>query len=179
MIPPSTSTAAPQPPPTNPQPSADPAAGDKAPKEIIPISSGHKDGSCSGNYQAATEGAKDKEEAEVTSADKAEAPADDAVVSARNAGDASDVHATPKAYAFKFFHKLTEAEKWELEQNLLNSMLDNAWGKADAQSYEIEQHKKKTYEFLDNLLCKRKVNYPLSSPQVSRRKPNLFCTLIL
>ncbi|KAK1644774.1 hypothetical protein QYE76_062579 [Lolium multiflorum] len=33
-----------------------------------------------------------------------------------------------EAYATKFFNKLTEAEKWELEQDLLNAMLNNAWG---------------------------------------------------
>jgi hypothetical protein len=76
----------------------------------------------------AAEEAKDKEEAEVTSADRAEAPEDDTIVFPTNFGDPSDIHATPKAYATKFFHKLTEAEKWELEQDLLNSMLQNAWG---------------------------------------------------
>jgi hypothetical protein len=91
---------------------------------------------------------------EVTSTDKAEAPADDAIVFPPET-DPSDCHATPKAYATKFFHKLTEAEKWELEQDLLNAMLNNAWSKADTQSYEIEQHKKKTCELLDNMLCKR------------------------
>ncbi|KAM0913770.1 hypothetical protein ACQ4PT_011943 [Festuca glaucescens] len=137
-------------------PSADPAAGKQASKEVIPVSRGRKDESCSGNFRAAAEKAKDKEEAEVTSADKAEAPADDAIVFAPETGDPSDCHATPKAYATKFFHKLTETEKWELEQDLLNSFLSNAWSKADAQSYEIEQHKKKTCELLDNLLVKRK-----------------------
>ncbi|KAK1685949.1 hypothetical protein QYE76_046797 [Lolium multiflorum] len=48
-----------------------------------------------------------------------------------------------------------EAEKWELEQDLLNAMLNDAWSKADSQSYEIEQHKRKTCEFLDELLVKR------------------------
>ncbi|KAM0925344.1 hypothetical protein ACQ4PT_004266 [Festuca glaucescens] len=156
VIPPSTSTAAPQQPPADPQPSADPAAGEQVSKEIIHVSSGRKDESYSGNFWAAAEGAKEKEEGEVTSADKAEAPADDAIVFAANIGDPSDIHATPKAYATKFFHKLTEAKKWELEQDLLNSMLNNAWSKSDAQSYEIEQYKKKTCKFLDDLLCKRK-----------------------
>jgi hypothetical protein len=115
----------------------------------------------------------------VTSADKAEALDNDAIVFPADIGDPSDIHATPKAYATNVFHKLTEAEKWELEQDLLNSMLENAWSKYNAQSYEIEQYKIKTCEFLDNLLCKRKVNHSPSSPQVSSRKPNLICTLIL
>jgi hypothetical protein len=174
VIPPSSSTAAPQQPPADPQPFADPAAEEQAPKQIIPINSEHKDEICSGNCRAAAEEAKEKKEAEVTSVDKAETP-DNVIVFPANIGDPSDIHTMPKVYDTKFFHKLTEAEKWELEQNLLNSMLNNAWSK----SSEIEQYKKKTYEFLDNLLCKRKVNHSPSSPQVSWRKPNLFCTLIL
>jgi hypothetical protein len=162
-----------------PQPSTSPATGKQTQEEVIPVSSGQKDGSCSGTKRAAAEGAKDKEEAEVTSADKAEAPANDAIIFPENFGDPSDIYATPKAYATKFFHKLTEAEKWELEQDLLNAMLQNAWGKPDAQSSKIEQYKKDTCEFLDNLLCKRKVNHSPSSPQESRRKPILVCTLIL
>ncbi|KAK1645753.1 hypothetical protein QYE76_063558 [Lolium multiflorum] len=47
-------------------------------------------------------------------------------------GDPIDSTSTPKAYATKFFKQLSEAEKWELEQDLLNAMLNNAWGKPDA-----------------------------------------------
>jgi hypothetical protein len=43
--------------------------------------------------------------------------------------------------------------------------MNNAWSKADSQSYEIEMHKKKTCELLDNLVSKRKVNYSPSSPK--------------
>ncbi|KAM0910076.1 hypothetical protein ACQ4PT_014405 [Festuca glaucescens] len=154
VIPPSTSTAIPQQTPADPQPSPD-AAGEQAPKEVIPVSSGRKDESCSGNFRAAAEETKDKEESEVSSADKAEAPANDALVFPPET-DPSDCHATPKAYATKFFHKLTEAEKWELEQDLLNSLLNNAWSKVDSQSYEIEQHKRKTCELLDGLIIKHK-----------------------
>jgi hypothetical protein len=67
-----------------------------------------------------------REEAEVNSSEKAEAAASDIVVFPKNFGDPADLTSTPKAYATKFFNKLTEAEKWELEQDLLNSMLENA-----------------------------------------------------
>jgi hypothetical protein len=126
IIPPSTSTTSTQPTSADLQPSTGPAAEEQAPKEITYISNGRKDESCSRNFRDTTEEAKEKEEARVTSADKAEALADDAVVFVPNTDDPSDSHATPKAYATKFFHKLTEAEKWELEHDLLNSMLNNA-----------------------------------------------------
>jgi hypothetical protein len=103
--------------------------------QVIPVSSVRKDGSCSAAKWAAPEEAQDKgqEEAEVTSADKVEAGAHDAIVFPANFGDPSDVYATPKTYSTKFFNNLTEAEKWELEQDLLNYVLNNAWGKADAE----------------------------------------------
>jgi hypothetical protein len=140
-------------------------AREQAQKEVIPVSSGQKDGSCSGTKRASTEEAPDNEEAKVTSTDKAEAPANDAIVFPAVFGDPSDIHSTPKAYAIKFFNKLTEAEKWDLEHDLLNAMLQNAWGKSDAQSSEIEQFKIKTCEFLDDFLCKPKVNHSPSSPK--------------
>ncbi|KAK1696033.1 hypothetical protein QYE76_012730 [Lolium multiflorum] len=68
-----------------------------------------------------------------------------------------------KAYATKFFNKMTEAEKWELEQDLLNAMLNNAWGKPDAATSEIQEFKKDVGQFFDKLVCKQKV-LP-SSPQ--------------
>jgi hypothetical protein len=113
--------------------------------EIIPVSSGRKDGRCSATKRADLEGAQDKgqEEAEVTSADSAEATSHDAIVFLTNFGDPYDLYATPKAYSTKFFNKLTEAEKWELEQDLLNSMLTNAWGKVDAECSDIQQQKKR------------------------------------
>ncbi|KAK1694647.1 hypothetical protein QYE76_011344 [Lolium multiflorum] len=108
--------------------------------------------------RAAPEEPQDKnpEEAEVTSNDKAEASAKDAVGFPTNFGDPSNLFSTPKAYSHKFFNKLTEMEKWDLEQDLLNSMLNNAWGKADVESSEIQNHKKEIGEFLDQLLVKRK-----------------------
>ncbi|KAK1648769.1 hypothetical protein QYE76_066574 [Lolium multiflorum] len=62
-----------------------------------------------------------------------------------------------EAYATKFFNKLTEAEKWELEQDLLNAMLNNSWGKPDAVSSEIQDFKKDVGQFFDKLICKQKV----------------------
>ncbi|KAK1644549.1 hypothetical protein QYE76_062354 [Lolium multiflorum] len=59
----------------------------------------------------------------------------------KNFGDPTDLTSTPKAYTTKFFNKLTEAEKWELEQDLLNAMLNNA-GKPDVATSEIQDFKK-------------------------------------
>jgi hypothetical protein len=56
-------------------------------------------------------------------------------------------------------------------------MLNNAWGKADAESSEIQNFKKEIGQFRDQLLVKRKV--PPSSPQVSRRKLARVSTWIL
>jgi hypothetical protein len=128
--------------------------------EIIPVSSGKRGGSCSATKRAAPEESQDKglEETEVTSADKAEASAKDAVDFPANFGDPADLYATPKAYSHTFFNKLTETEKWELEQDLLNSMLNNAWGKADLESSEIQNHKREIGEFFDQIVVKRKVN---------------------
>ncbi|KAK1631677.1 hypothetical protein QYE76_005992 [Lolium multiflorum] len=58
---------------------------------------------------------------------------------------------------YQFFNKLTEAEKWELEQDLLNAMLNNAWGKPDAATSEIQEFKKDVGQFFDKLICKQKV----------------------
>jgi hypothetical protein len=154
----STSNTAPQPTPPEAHPTPDLAA--EAQVEIISVSSGKGGGSCSTTKRATPEEAQGKgpEEAEVTSADKAEATANDAIVFLANFGDPSDLYATPKAYSTKFFNKLTKAEKWELEQDLLNSMLNNAWGKVDAECSDIQNHKREIGEFFDQLLCKRKVN---------------------
>ncbi|KAK1616028.1 hypothetical protein QYE76_021545 [Lolium multiflorum] len=84
------------------------------------------------------------------------AGAGDVVVFPKNFGDPADLTSTPKAYATKFFNKLTEAEKWELEQDLLNAMLNNAWGKPDAATSEIQEFKKGVGEFFDKLVCKQK-----------------------
>lgn len=153
-----TNLPAPQPTPPETHPTPDPAA--ETQMEIIPVSSGKGGGSCSATKRAAPEEPQEKgpEEAEITSTDKAEASAKDVVVFLANFGDPSDLYATPKAYSHKFFNKLTEAEKWELEQDLLDSMLSNAWGKADVESSEIQNHKREIGEFFDQLLVKRKVN---------------------
>ncbi|KAK1645346.1 hypothetical protein QYE76_063151 [Lolium multiflorum] len=55
-----------------------------------------------------------------------------------------------------FFNKLTEAEKWDLEQDLLNAMLNNAWGKPNAESSKIQDFKKEVGQFLNKLRCKQK-----------------------
>jgi hypothetical protein len=111
------------------------------------VSSEKKGGTCSANKQIVPEGAKDKEEAEVTSVDKDEASAHGAIVFLENFIDPTDLTSVPKAYATKFFHKLTEAKKWELQQDPLNTMMRNAWDKADAQSSEIEKYKKDSCDF--------------------------------
>nr|XP_051201977.1 uncharacterized protein LOC127315537 [Lolium perenne] len=115
-------------------------------------------GSSSAARRAAPEGPQYKtlEKEEVNSQDKAEAPANDSITFPANFGDPTNLYSTPKAYSHKFFHKLTEAEKWELEQDLLSSMMSNAWGKADAESSEIQLHKKEITDFLDHLLMKHK-----------------------
>ncbi|KAK1694339.1 hypothetical protein QYE76_011036 [Lolium multiflorum] len=126
--PPSTSNPAPHPTPPEAQPSPDPAAN--AQVEVIPVSSEKGGGSCSATKRAAPEGPQDKnlEEAEVTSTDEAKASAKDAVRFLTNFGDPSNLFSTPKAYSHKFFSKLTKMEKWELEQDLQNSKLNNSWG---------------------------------------------------
>ncbi|KAK1627402.1 hypothetical protein QYE76_001717 [Lolium multiflorum] len=47
-------------------------------------------------------------------------------------------------------------EKCELEQDLLNAMLNNAWGKPDAATSEIQDFKKDVGQFFDKLICKQK-----------------------
>jgi hypothetical protein len=94
----------------------------------------------------------------VTSNDKVEASAKDAVDFPANFADPSNLYSTLKAYSHMFFHNLTELEKWELEQDLLNSMISNAWGKADVDSSEIQLYKKEISDFFDQLLVKRKAN---------------------
>ncbi|KAK1629408.1 hypothetical protein QYE76_003723 [Lolium multiflorum] len=156
-VPPSTSHAAPQPSP--PQAEQSPPPATKIPPEIIPVSSekvGEENSGAKGPIPEEAE-FESREEAEVNYMGKAEAAASDIVVFPKNFGDPADLTSTPKAYATKLFNKLTEAEKRELEQDLLNSMLDNAWGKPDAESSEIQNFKKEVGLFLDKLLCKQKV----------------------
>ncbi|KAK1614812.1 hypothetical protein QYE76_020329 [Lolium multiflorum] len=127
--PPSASHTAP--PPSPPQADQSPPPAANTPPEIIPVSSekvGGEDPKAKGPAQEETQ---DQGEAEVTSSEKVGAGAGDVVVFPKNFGDPADLTSTPKAYATKIFKQLTEAEKWELEQDLLNAML-NAWGKPDA-----------------------------------------------
>ncbi|KAK1660619.1 hypothetical protein QYE76_048778 [Lolium multiflorum] len=101
-------------------------------------------------------GAQGQGEIEVTSSERTGAGTGDVVVFPKNFRDPTDLTSTPKAYATKFFNKLTEAEKWDLEQDLLNAMLDNAWGKSDVATAEIQDFKKNVGHFLDKLVCKQK-----------------------
>jgi hypothetical protein len=166
LAPPSSSHATPQPSPPKAQFSPTPAT---ASPEIIPVSSEKADGGSSGTKRPAQETeVQGQEEAEVNSSGKAEAAASDVVGFPENFGNPTDLTSTPKAYATKFFNKITEVEKWDLEQDLLNTMMNNAWGKPNAESSEIQDFKRDVCQFLDQLLCKRKV-LP-SSPQVCRRK---------
>jgi hypothetical protein len=86
-VPLSTSNTAPQ--PTSPKAHPTPDPGAETQVEVIPVRSRKGGGSCSTTKRAAPEGAQDKgpEEAEVTSADKAEAVAKDAIVFPTNFGD--------------------------------------------------------------------------------------------
>ncbi|KAK1621336.1 hypothetical protein QYE76_026853 [Lolium multiflorum] len=154
--PPSTSHTAP--PPSPPQADQSPPPAANTPPEIIPVSSekaGGEDPKAKGPAQDETE-VQGQGEAEVTSSEKIGAGAGDVVVFPKNFGDPADLTSTPKAYATKFFNKLTEAEKWELEQDLLNAMLNNAWGKPDAATSEIQDFKKDVGQFFDKLICKQK-----------------------
>ncbi|KAK1692195.1 hypothetical protein QYE76_008892 [Lolium multiflorum] len=158
--PPSTSHPTPRPSPPQADQSPPPAAN--TPPEIIPVSSekvGGEDPKAKGPAQEDAE-EQGQGEAEVTSSEKAGDGAGDIVVFPKNFGDPADTTSTPKAYATKFFNKLTEAEKWELEQDLLNAMLNNAWGKPNAATSEIQGFKKDVGQFFDKLICKQKLGYP-------------------
>ncbi|KAK1650711.1 hypothetical protein QYE76_068516 [Lolium multiflorum] len=93
------------------------------PPEIIPVSSekvGGEDPKAKGPAQEETQ---DQGEAEVTSSEKVGAGAGDVVVFPKNFGDPSDLTSTPKAYATKFFNKLTETKEqqalhYELHKNI-------------------------------------------------------------
>ncbi|KAK1680483.1 hypothetical protein QYE76_041331 [Lolium multiflorum] len=108
----------------SPQADQSPPPATNTPPEIIPVSSekeGREDPKAKGPAPDEAE-IQGQGEAKVTSSEKAEAGAGDVVVFPKNFGDPADLTSTPKAYATKFFNKLTEAEKWELEQDLLNAM---------------------------------------------------------
>ncbi|KAK1670796.1 hypothetical protein QYE76_058955 [Lolium multiflorum] len=135
--PPSASHPTPQPSPPQADPSPPPATS--TPPEIIPVSSDKVGG----------EDPKAKGPAQEYAGEQGQGEAE-------NFGDPADITSTPKAYATKFFNKLSEAEKWELEQDLLNAMLNNAWGKPDAATSEIQDFKKDVGQFFDKLICKQK-----------------------
>ena len=140
--PPSASHPTPQPSPPQAVPSPPPATD--TPPEIIPVSSdkvGGEDPKAKGPAQDEAE-VQGQGEAEVTSSERAGTDAGDVVVFPKNFGDPTDLTSTPKGYATKFFNKLTETEKWELEQDFLNAMLNNAWGKPDVATSEIQDFKK-------------------------------------
>ncbi|KAK1632051.1 hypothetical protein QYE76_006366 [Lolium multiflorum] len=100
-VPPSASHPIPQPSPPQADPSPPPAA--HTPPEIIPVSSGHVE----------EEDPKAKSPAQEEAETQGQG---DAEVTSEKAGEgAGDI-------------VLTEAEKWELEQDLLNAMLNNARG---------------------------------------------------
>lgn len=156
-----TPPSAPQAPlqPSPPPADHSPAPAAPTPPEVIPVSSDRAGGDDSGGkgpindeFEGRSQG-----EAEEVSSGKAEAATGDMVVFPKNFGDPVDLTSTPKAYATKFFNKLTEAEKWELEQDLLNAMLNNAWGKPDVETSEIQDAKKNIGQFFDKLVCKQKV----------------------
>ncbi|KAK1682493.1 hypothetical protein QYE76_043341 [Lolium multiflorum] len=155
-VPPSASHPTPQPSPPQADPSPPRAAN--TPPEVIPVSSEHAGGEDPKAKGPAQEDAEiqGQGEAEVTSSEKAGEGAGDMVVFPKNFGDPADTTSTPKAYATKFFNKLSEAEKWELEQDLLNAMLNNAWGKPDSRTSEIQDFKKNVGQFFDQLICKQK-----------------------
>ncbi|KAK1683956.1 hypothetical protein QYE76_044804 [Lolium multiflorum] len=156
-VPPSVSHPTPQPSPPQADPSPPPAAN--TPPEIIPVSSGHageEDPKAKGPAQEEAE-KQGQGEVEVTSSEKAGEGAGDMVVFPKNFGDPADTTSTPKAYATKFFNKLTEAEKWELEQDLLNAMLNNAWGKPDSRTSEIQDFKKNVGQFCDQLILSKRL----------------------
>ncbi|KAK1685390.1 hypothetical protein QYE76_046238 [Lolium multiflorum] len=155
-----TPPSAPQAPlqPSPPPADQSPAPAAPTPPEVIPVSSDRAGGDDSGGkgpindeFEGRSQG-----EADEISSGKAEATTGDMVVFPKNFGDPADLTSTPKAYATKFFNKLTEAEKWELEQDLLNAMLNNVWGKLDVETSEIQDAKKNIGQFFDKLVCKQK-----------------------
>ncbi|KAK1698075.1 hypothetical protein QYE76_014772 [Lolium multiflorum] len=112
----------------HPQAEQSPPPAANTPPEIIPVSNekvGGEDPKAKGPAQEETE-IQGQGEAEVTSSEKVGAGWRRRRFSEK-LRDPADLTSTPKAYATKFFNKLT-AEKWELEQDLLNAMLNNAWG---------------------------------------------------
>ncbi|KAK1613871.1 hypothetical protein QYE76_019388 [Lolium multiflorum] len=173
---PSASNTAPQPTPPKAYPSPDPAAETQV--KIIPVSSGKGGGSSSATKRAAPEEPQEKglEEAEITSTEKAEGSAKDAVAFSANFGDPSDLYATPKAYSHKFFNKLTEAEKWELEQDLLNSMLNNAWGASSSlvtASSELE-NLRSAHQDLESKLKEAEKKRELAEKQLSEKNSEVI-----
>lgn len=157
-------TSAPQKSPAQPSPRPTRSAADspmKVPSQVIPISSDHRQESMGGNFMDAGAGSGQKE-MEVDSQNMAEATAKDAMVITTEP-EAPGSSAKPKAYTTKLFGKLTEAEKWELQQDLINGMMKDVWQDSDKEFDAIELYKKKSNEFLDKHLQMRKVHsYPVA-----------------
>ncbi|KAM0826954.1 hypothetical protein ACQ4PT_068518 [Festuca glaucescens] len=155
-------TSAPEKSPAQPTPQPAPK---KTPSEVIPISSEQRQESMGGNFMGVSADS-DKEDVEVNSQNMAEAMAKDAMVIPPETA-ALGPSVWPKAYQIKLFRKLTEAEKWELQQDLLNEMMKDVWAESDKEFDAIELYKKKSNEFLDKHLKMRKVNLYLVPPSVS------------
>ncbi|KAM0826953.1 hypothetical protein ACQ4PT_068518 [Festuca glaucescens] len=144
-------TSAPEKSPAQPTPQPAPK---KTPSEVIPISSEQRQESMGGNFMGVSADS-DKEDVEVNSQNMAEAMAKDAMVIPPETA-ALGPSVWPKAYQIKLFRKLTEAEKWELQQDLLNEMMKDVWAESDKEFDAIELYKKKSNEFLDKHLKMRK-----------------------
>ncbi|KAK1610160.1 hypothetical protein QYE76_033833 [Lolium multiflorum] len=140
--PPSASHTAP--PPSPPQADQSPPPAANTPPEIIPVSSekvGGEDPKAKGPAQEETQ---DQGEAEVTSSEKVGAGAGDVVVFPKNFGDPSDLTSTPKAYATKFFNKLTERRSASSSLATTSSELENlrsSYQELEIKLKEAEQQK--------------------------------------
>ncbi|KAM0828562.1 hypothetical protein ACQ4PT_067463 [Festuca glaucescens] len=123
------------PPPSSPK-RAQAAANSpkKVPSQVIPISSEHRQESMGRNFPE-TEARSGRQDMEIGSQVRAEATAKDAMLFTQDTG-APSPSSKPKAYMVKLFSKLSEAEKWELQQDLLNSMLQD-----ETQLLHQEMHK--------------------------------------
>jgi hypothetical protein len=88
----------------------------------VHISSEKRQESSSGNFRATGGKAERKEDVEVTSREMAEVPTDDAIAKHLEAEGVSP-HCRTKAYMVKLFSKLEEAERWELQEDLMNSLM--------------------------------------------------------
>ncbi|KAM0902744.1 hypothetical protein ACQ4PT_019045 [Festuca glaucescens] len=152
---PGTSPLQKTPPPSSPKRAQ--AAADSSKKvlsQVIPISSEHRQESMGGNFPE-TEAGSGRQDMEIGSQVRAEARAKDALLFTQATG-APGPSSKPKAYMVNLFSKLSEAEKWELQQDLLNSMLQDVCEEPDKEYEALAAYKKKSVEFLDKHLQTRK-----------------------